>query len=359
VLSLEPTPYERRGYVNSSGASSWGARPVFSGGRWELFVAQMVNGCALQSWANNSAVVRAVSAGVDVGGPYAYLETVLPPFASNPNLYEVPPSDGGGWIIFGIGGALWTPVPETGCARLGGKPSKAPRGLAVSSLGPTPDSPSSPTEDGCGLLPLNNGCGVVVSHAASLEGPWTTTPVIFVNQNASALLDCTHTNPSIVYRRDGLGLRMAFNAGYCHNQLETIGIATAPSWRGPWSLASDAPIFLNASGVPHQCEDPMLWETARGWHLMVHNQAGAAVARYAHSLDGLSWVLHDDNGTNPGPYTGTILYTDGSVAHSDVERPELVFDPHTGQPTHLVNGAFDGVLGNGTSFTLVRPLKRA
>ena len=145
-------------------------------------------------------------------------------------------------------------------------------------------------------------------------------------------------------------------AGYCHGGLETIGIASSPSWRGPWALANTAPVLTDAGGKPHSCEDPTLWQSDRGWHLMVHDQSGGFVARYAHSATGVDgWVLHDAP-TTTGPYNGTVTYADGSVAHTDVERPELVFDPVTRRPTHLVNGAFAGAAGNLSSFTLVRPL---
>lgn len=92
---------------------------------------------------------------------------------------------------------------------------------------------------------------------------------------------------------------------------------------------------------------------------MVHDQSGGFVARYAHSLNGVTnWTLHNEP-TNPGPYNGTVVFADGSVAHTDVERPELVFDPLTGRPSHLVNGAFAGAAGNLSTFTLIRPLKRS
>jgi hypothetical protein len=56
-----------------------------------------------------------------------------------------------------------------------------------------------------------------------------------------------------------------------------------------------------------------------------------------------------------------VAWADGSVSHTDVERPELVFNPHSPahEPMFLVNGAFGGPYGNLSTFTLFRPLKRA
>jgi hypothetical protein len=74
-------------------------------------------------------------------------------------------------------------------------------------------------------------------------------------------------------------------------------------------------------------------------------------------VDARNWTLHTNS---TGPYNTTVLWADGSVSHTDVERPELVFDPAS--PNHeaiyLVNGAFGGTYGNLSTFTLFRPLKR-
>lgn len=52
----------------------------------------------------------------------------------------------------------------------------------------------------------------------------------------------------------------------------------------------------------------------------------------------------------------TVFYTDGTHAHTDVQRPEFVYDEIAGVNTHLINGAFLGAIGNLSSFTLMRPI---
>ena len=46
------------GYLNES-TSSWGGRPIFADGRWHLFATEIVHGCPLVLFMNNSAVLRA------------------------------------------------------------------------------------------------------------------------------------------------------------------------------------------------------------------------------------------------------------------------------------------------------------
>lgn len=342
VLALLPTD-KATGYHNAS-ASTWGGVPLQDtqgDGLWHLYVAQMLNGCDLMSWKNNSVIVRAVSA--SPGGPYSYAETVLPAFSHNPKAIRAPD---GTYLVYGIGGGMWRPNPAN-CA--GGHAFE--RGSwGVDAQLPTPVSP---TQDGCGLEPLNGGCGIFIASSSSLLGPWTVQPLIIVDQNRSALLQCAHTNPSPVFFDNGTVL-MAFNAGYCNGQLETIGLATAPHWSRPYTLVSPDPIFLDAgTGKPHQCEDPSLWKDSRGFHMMVHNQEGPQVALYAHSVNGFNWTLHGDT-SNPGPYNRTIVWSDGTSVSLEVERPQLLWGNGLGQlPTHLINGA---LYGNGSSFTLFRPL---
>ena len=51
-------------------------------------------------------------------------------------------------------------------------------------------------------------------------------------------------------------------------------------------------VVNNTDGTPHKCEDPFLFKTRRGWHLLVHNQQGPqGDAAYAFSEDGFSWTL--------------------------------------------------------------------
>ena len=60
----------------------------FENGTYHLIVAQMANGCGLDKWGSNSAVVRAESSSPT--GPFRYKQTVLRPFAHNPTIRRLP-----------------------------------------------------------------------------------------------------------------------------------------------------------------------------------------------------------------------------------------------------------------------------
>jgi hypothetical protein len=334
VLSILPAD-KATGYHTS--ASSWGGTSVQDSlGIWHLYAAEMINGCGLSSWKGNSVVMHAT--GFAQNGPFTRLETAIPQFGHNPKAFLAP--DNITWLIYNIGGGTWQ-SPTQNCT-----------GSSATSAFLDIVDPVSPTGDGCGPEPpLNGGCGIFIASSNTPYGPWQIQPLIIRDQNRSALLDCTHTNPSPVFLPNGTVL-LAFNAGYCHNHLETIGIATAPHWSGPYTLLKTEPIFLDSNGNPHQCEDPTLWVTERGWHMMVHN-FGSQISLYAHSEDAYTWILHTNSS---GPYSGSIAWTDGTNDSLDVERPQLLWSSGrdgVGHPTFLVNGA---LYGNGSSFTLFRPL---
>ena len=132
----------------------------------------------------------------------------------------------------------------------------------------------------------------------------------------------------------------------------TIGIARAPSWRGPWTLPTE-PIFYG------HAEDPTWWfsNATRSYHALFHNMGGcSAVGCHAFSRDSFAWML------SPTPaYTYAVAFNDGrNTTFSRRERPQLVFDPAAGRPLALMNGVCgDGLqcLENpGKTWTLARPV---
>ena len=348
VLALLPAS-RSDGYHNTSGVSSWGGMSLQDeAGRWRIFAAEMVGHCGLGSWTTNSRVVTGVSSG-GAAGPFftdAPPTPVTVPFSHNPKVFRAPD---GTFLLFSIGSGLWTTTPESCASSNGDAINSINNTMTVSATVVDVAAPPypGPCGDGCGASPLNAGCGLSLGTSSSLEGPWAFAAINITNQSASALLDCAHTNPSPWLFANG-SILMAINAGFCHGHLETIGLLTAPSWRGPWTWFETEPILHDADGSIHHCEDPLLWFDERGAHLMVHNQEGGGIARYAHSVDGHSpWVLHPA----PGPYDGDVHWDDGTSESYDVERPQLIFE--NGVATYLTNGALAG----SRSFTLFRPLR--
>eukprot|EP00756_Hemistasia_phaeocysticola_P016578 Hpha_TRINITY_DN15486_c0_g1::TRINITY_DN15486_c0_g1_i3::g.173220::m.173220 len=135
--------------------------------------------------------------------------------------------------------------------------------------------------------------------------------------------------------------------------------STAPHWKGPYTLQQDQPILSNQmpfnASDPHKCEDPFLWRTARGWHLLVHNQEGPqGESAYAFSIDAMNWTL-----SRRSPYNCTIMFEDGTIGEAPGcgNRPQILFDEF-GAASLLVNGAQSSTFGNTKhEFTLFRRVR--
>ena len=69
--------------------SSWGGSLQQVAGVWHMWAVLLINHCGIESYLMNSAVVHAVSNG-SVTGPYVQHETVLPPFAHEPDVAVAP-----------------------------------------------------------------------------------------------------------------------------------------------------------------------------------------------------------------------------------------------------------------------------
>ena len=110
----------------------------------------------------------------------------------------------------------------------------------------------------------------------------------------------------------------------------------------------------NPDGSAHHCEDPFLWRSTRGWHLLVHNQQGPqGESAYAYSRDGHSWTLSPTS-----PYDCTVRFNDGSTAEASGcgNRPQILFNDK-GVPVLLTNGAFRAnPVSEGNTYTLFRPI---
>ena len=175
---------------------------------------------------------------------------------------------------------------------------------------------------------------------------------------------------------------LGFNAGFCHptahGMLETVGLARAPGWRGPYTLlAAPTPggaVFGGGPRAPaHRCEDPFLWRSKRGYHLLVHNQQplsgdGTEVSALGFSEDGFAWRM-----APRAPYDCTVRYADGTTGEAAMcgNRPHLVFagtgatggsgggGGGEGAPVYLLNGASAGPHDPdaGLTYSLMRPIR--
>ena len=141
---------------------------------------------------------------------------------------------------------------------------------------------------------------------------------------------------------------------------ELIGVAVAPSWKGPYSLLTGDPIVTPPPWcIAGYAEDPFLWRSHRGYHMLLHGMCYAVFnAIVVFSEDGYNWTP----GVLP-PYLYLVNYTDADAAlYWRVERPQLVFGGANGTtPLYLMNGVCgDGLqcLENpGKTWTLSRPIQ--
>ena len=327
VLAFD-TPAQTRdlGYHNASGYSSWGGNAVLDDGDGlhHLFVAQFANHCELGDWGSTSLIVRAVSS-TGPAGPFAWAQDVILPFAHNPTVRKLP--SGAGYVLYMIGGTR-NPQPKN-CSNSSSTVAAATAAAAAV------DDP---------LI----GTSIRASFAPSVTGPWTTpVPINFTNH--SPLLWRGGTNPSPHVHPDGsVTLAFQMQPQDSSKHWELVGVATASSWRGPFTLVSPDPVTPGGPlCVAGRDEDPFLWQSPRGYHIVTHGMCPTAVhqAHYKFSLDGITWV------TSPRQtYPYRVDYADGgSTALLRVERPQLAFAVHdaaTGtfsNATTLYNAVCEGL----------------
>ncbi len=334
---------------------------MFADGLYHLFVAEMVLGCSLDHWAPNSAIIRATS--VSPLGPFAFAETVFPAFAHNPQVVAAPE---GGFLIFMIGNGLGLDKPVD-CTKRSETPEADRRRVLLNSaqnlngsaeadrrrvlLNSAQNLTGSVEADRRQVL-LNSaqnltGSGMYVSHAPSVYGPWSKPiEVEWTNNEASPLLRCSGNNPAPLVLPNGT-VMLAFEGGCGSFGLgvgfETLGIASAPNWKGPYSFLTMEPILERGLCLT-VAEDPFLWAHSRGYSLLTHYMCptGLGNARLAYSEDGVRWRL----ALSP-PYPYFMEDLAGNLqAFSRMERPQMLFDEE-GTPTVLYNGVMR--IGAGTN----------
>jgi len=173
ALNLAPVNASVLGFNPTAGGtnmSSWGASVQQVGGVWHMWAVLLTNHCGILSYLLNSAVVHAISTR-GATGPYVQKETVLPPFAHEPDVVRAPTGE---LVLITVAGDL------------GGFSS------CQCSDGITSE---------CNVC--NNSChsqAPTLSVAASPTGPWATRPVG---------PDWRGENPSIWITRNGTLLGMS------------------------------------------------------------------------------------------------------------------------------------------------------
>ena len=209
-------------------------------------------------------------------------------------------------------------------------------------------------------------CGSYVSFSSSLSGAFTTIEVPFnIENKTSAGSGFVMDNPApyvfpngsvlVLFRKINFGHQAGASSVPPHTAgvrgtdksctaattaITQIWLATAPSFRGPYTVRGHEPITQSTRE-----EDPAIWRTARGLHVVFHGPG------HAFSTDGLVWTFDgsylpdtapskcwaagDASGCG-GPFIATLRHGDGSVeVLRDAERPRVWVNTSSGQPELL------------------------
>jgi len=322
LLPLDETKVVNGVYKPKKHRTSWGANVLQSSEDhlYHMFVAEMKSNCTLTSWIPNSQIVHATSTTLD--GPYVYKNIVFDTFHHNPRLIQNPQD--GSYLLYMIGG------PHSGSSSVGGE---------------------------CKPLPPAEGelldTRIMVSRATSLNGPWSTPIGPLIERGAANEWDYVVTNPTPIILKNGTTLLYyrgtpkywkdgkdgqdgdedGSNSTNAPLDLpESVGIAVAPSWKGPYKKIFTQPILKVMN------EDPFAWQNKRGFHMLTHGRNDWWNTHHSYSKDGLSWSDGADIATDPN-----ITMTNGKIYQfTNRERPQIYFNESTGEPAMLFNGVCPG-----------------
>ena len=341
VLRLLPTASS--GDLRLNGTSTWGMSVIpprgdrgdggnGTAGTWHGYFAEMAYGCGLTSWETNSFISHAVAD--SPAGPWVVEDRALGIWAHTPSAAV---AHDGTILLFHLGSGVngsalpgsreYTATCHDGYSPCGTHPvhrcnSTGGGGVSTGESPRGVDANASAAFGAFGASPRGAGAerGFSFHFASHPSGPWEKVTVAV--DDARGLL------------RDGDNF--AFNTPFTHPN-GTIYVVTANravlrayDWRGPYEA-----IATNACGGG---EDNYLYVDHRGhFHCLFHKSPFSdlkAQGGHGFSVDGINWHSSDIPA-----YSSEQLYADGHTAtYGKRERPHLIFDPASGEPTHLVNG---------------------
>lgn len=206
------------------------------------------------------------------------------------------------------------------------------------------------------------GKRVGIATSKSPNGPWKRLDAPILDVKPNSYYSFLTSNPSPLIKEDGSVVLLFKGRSYKEDGIKHsnmfIGVATAPSLEGPYTVVGDEPLFSKDKfGV---VEDPHLWSDDDGFHMIAKDMSGDITnSRHggllAHSKDGIDWILDE----NSLAYTRKVTWSDGkTIEQGQMERPFVLVE--NGKPTHIFFATMDGPggFGNGTkTWNMVIPLK--
>eukprot|EP01052_Picozoa_sp_SAG31_P033935 SAG31_NODE_3898_length_3772_cov_2.045467_2_plen_426_part_00 len=234
--ALEPAPadFREQAYRNASDWS-WGGSIIHVEGDpydlpFHMFVEVQSGGCGVSGWQSNGKVVHAASA--TPVGPYKWIDDALPVWHTGPHIMR---AVDGTFLLWSMGtsNASLERVCKDG----------------------SPVGPMSPNPLGHGVFRSR------LHSASSVYGPWTE-----VRKCANDSLQCDligpAVNPNPVAQTMPNGTIIVLGAGTgvfgesFDNTFGDFGIATAPHWRGPYTIRPGYVLFPSMrppTGTPCSC----------------------------------------------------------------------------------------------------------
>ena len=206
------------------------------------------------------------------------------------------------------------------------------------------------------------GKRIGVATSKSPNGPWKRLDKPIIDVKPNSYYSFLTSNPSPLIKKDGSVVLLFKGRHYKKDGIKhsdmSIGVATAPSYDGEYTVVGDKPLFsMERFG---EVEDPHMWSDKDGYHMIAKDQRGkitgfAGDGLLAHSADGINWAIDD----NPRAYTKIVKWNNGkTIKQGQLERPFVLIEE--GKPTHLFFATMNGPggFGNGTkTWNMVIPLK--
>lgn len=100
--------------------------------------------------------------------------------------------------------------------------------------------------------------------------------------------------------------------------MDQLYLATAPHWAGPYTRHDNLGPIVKRPGHGG-AEDPFVWRSKRGYHLLLHSLGGEIngtqrVGGMAYSMNGTHWVwvVDSDRQDHGSVYPADVTYTDGT-----------------------------------------------
>ena len=327
--------------------SSWGSTIVRDeAGVFHAFIEVV---CRAFTWMHiaGSVVVHATSNAL--GGPYHFSDVALPQQSMTPHIVR---DVDGAWLLLHQRNASVRGDPE--CT---GDYSPAGLAAAAAAARSARNRAEAPYSDGKPPNATQLDGPPSIARATSLYGPWT--PFDFnITPPAGRTID--NPNPSLLPLENGAGYLLAFTSRPATPPYsEAVSFAFAKDWREGTFEA------IVGNGAPDpaviDCEDPHLYRTDRGLHVVCHRRADpnpwnfSDVGGYGVSVDGKMWTW------SPTPIYTTEITWAGEAGGAPIqfgrrERPEFLLGAD-GRPEFLTNGIelVTGVLGN-PSMSIITPL---